>query len=206
MTGRPKFLSRRVVLRLMTATPISVSAANAYAQAPPGCDKLAGKHGRKFAKVSQRLWLAFRRGVEVGSPAGTTVKINDDVFLKAVELSGPFVLRSLDQFREETGDHVEGEKDVFRCCIACGIAAASRASVLNPPVIDQEVFLAAWCDTKACYSNVACKNEKIDPLPNHETEGSLPNPLPAPATPAPRCDPPTDAEIDGPGIRSVGCG
>jgi hypothetical protein len=181
---------------MMSATPISLAATSAYAHPPEECDKLDHKHGLKFGLIASRLWEAFLKGVDLGrQPGMKPVSVKRDVFQKAAKMSGPYVLASLDKF-DPNGDHM----DVYRCCMACGIAAAGHAYLDDPdnPVIDQAIFHQAWCDTKACYNAGACKVKHIDPLPG--------NPSPDPFPQAPLCPEPNLANMSGGQFTSVGCG
>jgi len=168
MAPRPRFFSRRVILQLISATPAAVVASTAVVDeaTAQACENLPPEAGRKFSKVARELWTLFVKGTTLGT--GGAVKIEPElaVFQKGMDLSGMFVLATLNVF-DKDGKHAE----VGRCCVACGWAAAERARQENPanPVITPEIFEAAWCDTQACFRNLSsipdCKRECIDPEP-----------------------------------------
>jgi hypothetical protein len=195
MSPRPRFFSRRAVLSIMSAVPASLAAGGAHAHQPEECEDLVGKHGLKFAKVGSLLWDSFLKGVKRAEQAHKEVAVDRDVFQEALELSGPYVVQSLHQFNQYE-EHV----DVFRCCIACGYAAAGYAyeeeAKGKPRLITRAIFRKAWCDTKECYNETSCKGEYLDP----------PHGPKRPPQTSQTCAPPTEDDLKKIKIRSVGCG
>lgn len=155
-TIRPRFLSRRALLKLMSSTPVAVAASTtaafeAYAQTSDPTQEQASQ----YALVASNQWAWFIAGVSSVSPE---VRIAPDVVREASELSGPFLLRSLSHF-DKDGNHAE----TGRCCVACGMTAARYAMKnATAPLITRDIFNMAWCDTKKCFEDATCRANNID--------------------------------------------
>lgn len=163
MSARPRFLSRRALLKIAAASTLAPFALSPFGRAEmeaAGMTTFTDKAKRdRFYKVAENFWKNFEDGVKhAADKQQFSVVIGPGVFAKAVELSGGPLVAALDCFDDDGKEKRQGDKDSNSTCInACaGISVSAVAKTSDPKTITPEIFELAWELTKAVYGSRVC--------------------------------------------------
>lgn len=123
----------------------------------------------KLFEVADVLWNKFLGGVNYDDSG--EVVLASGVFLKAFEMSGPYVVCNLANYPDDP-DLI----DPMNCSAICGRKCAEKArrhleehELSGPPTVDAAIFNNAWCETKEEWIEKMTRIRRMNGTP----EGSL---------------------------------
>lgn len=170
MSARPRFLSRRALLKIAAASTLAPFALSPFGRAEMeavGMTTFADKPKRdRFFKVAEHFWTTFETGVnDAAKKKKITVVIGPGVFAEAIKLSGMPLFTALDCFGDDGKETDGGDKAANLTCINYCAEIVVGAVELNPDpkILTPELFEAAWFLTKAAYGSRICKIGPPDP-------------------------------------------
>lgn len=179
MASRPRFLSRRALLKIAAASTLAPFALSPFGRAEMeavGMTTFADKVKRdRFYKVAEKFWKMFEDGVSTAAEKKDKIKveIGPGVFAEAIRLSGIPLFAALDCFGDDGQERERGDKEANLTCVnyCAQIAVDAVAVKPDPKIITPEVFEAAWSLTKVAYGSRICEikgppdpNDPPDPI------------------------------------------